>query len=296
MRIVNQMEDLSSQVEDLVFRGLQRNLLIHEITEEKKENVKETVIQFLINSAKVPKKSIAIDIAHRIGKFVPGKNRPIVVLFTTREGVEIVKSHAPHLKGTAYKITPHLPREMRARRIAQIPKMIELREQHPESKVTLVNDKLMHDGKLVENNFKMNAIKTRPGNSVVLCNKKDISHSETIEEKKSVFQGHGASVKSLAEVQASLQALHQDGRVADSTHIIYAYKIRDQESNMSIVGHSDDGEWGAAAPLASMLGPHEGYFVAVTRKYGGIDIGNRRFAIINELGKEMLKTLIDSGK
>lgn len=295
IRLQNELSDLSSQVEDITYRNMQRNLIFQEIEENKNENVKDSVYSFMKERLKLTKKlqsDVTIDIAHRMGKFRQGQVRPIVACFTTREAVDIVKRHASNLKGTSFRISPQLPREMRARRIAQIPVMKDLRQKYPESKILLVKDTLIQDGKPLENNFRINPIKSSPDPSVTYNFKTDISHGEVLTEKNSIFQAHGIRVGSLTEVQAAKRALFQDGKVADCTHIIYSYALTDETSGMKITGHDDDGEWGAAASLSALLNQRDGVFIAVVRKYGGVNLGQRRFAIINELGSKMIESLL----
>lgn len=304
IRSQNELSDLKSQVEDLTYRSMRFNLLFHELEEKRDENLKAAIRNFLTNNMKIPAakmskdnkpSDINIDIAHRLGKYQAGKNRVVVASFTTKSAVDLIKTHGKHLKGSPFRVTEQLPREMRARRIAQVPKLLELREKAPDAKTVMVRDKLLHDGKTIPTPFTKNPLDIIPGNPEVMSYQDDIKHTDTMEEKKSRFQGHCAEVTSLPHVRAAIDAMYQDGQSASATHIIYAYRIRDPASNMTVSGHSDNGEWGAASLLAGVLERQhlDNVFVAVTRKYGGEDMGQRRFTIISEMGEKAVG-LLDS--
>lgn len=301
LRTENELSSLKSHVEDLACRSMNHNLIFHGIKEEKKEDCKATIVKFLTDNMEVAEDrvgancEIVIDIAHRIGRYQDQKTRPIVAMFTTRSAVEIIKSHGKNIQTKDYRVSEQLPREIRARRSAQVSKLKQLKDEFPGKTTSLVKDKLIHDNKVLPPNFSKNKIRINP--NVKAVNFQDLKHTKEVNETKSRFQGHGMKVDSLVQVQAALNALYQDGTIANSTHIIYAYRIQDGLSGLTFTGHSDDGEWGAAASLAQHLEDQNygSMFIAVSRTYGGVDLGQRRFALITRLGREVAE-LIEDGE
>lgn len=192
-----------------------------------------------------------------------------------------------------YRVSDQLPRELRARRTALIPKLQEVKDDAgPNAKVSLKGDRILCDGELLDSQFKKNPIRNAPGNPVVQ-EYDNIIHSAPVIEQGSLFQGHADSICSLRDAQASHDALLQDFDVADGNHITYAYRLRDGSSRLMIVGHSDDGEWTAGGRLASLLQERQAdnVFIAVSRKYGGKDLGRRRFVLLRQVASDALDRL-----
>ena len=73
---------------ELEWREMRQSLVFYNIAEKQNENVCEVIPPILIDTLGIPpylisdpgnnKTVISIDIAHRLGKKIPGKNRPIV--------------------------------------------------------------------------------------------------------------------------------------------------------------------------------------------------------------------------
>lgn len=294
LRLSQKLDRVEEQIEDLQCRGMQKNLLIYNIEEKKDEDAKNVVKDFLLKILKLSPTEIAIDTVHRMGKPNANKKRPIVVQFQTQTSMQKVKSCARRLKGTAYRISDQLPKEVRLKRAAMVPHMKDLREAHPNSKTYLRRDQLFHAGQRVDSNFESNAVKLAPTKSLPMAFD-NLNHTEVKLQNKSKFQGHACRVTNLTEVGAALAALHQDGYSSTATHIIYAYRITENQL-MTIKGHSDDGEWTAGGLLANSLQQKgkTNIFVAVTRHYGGQDIGPQRFTIIQDLGEEAADSLDDA--
>ena len=164
-----EMDQLRSKCEDLQLRSMSHNILIHNVQEERGEDVYKVVCNILLNNLKIPVQllnsdehpaaPVLIDIAHRIGK--PGwKPRPIVVKFALRRGKDIVFRYVKNLKGQSISISEQLPGEMRERRDILFPKMRNLREQHQGdgTRVLLSRDKLTINSTPVPSPFKANPL------------------------------------------------------------------------------------------------------------------------------------------
>ena len=57
----------------------------------------------------------------------------------------------------------------------------------------------------------------------------EIVTGDIIEDRKSVFQGHTATVKSIEDVKLVINKLYENKKIAQATHNMYAYRIFNQE-------------------------------------------------------------------
>jgi hypothetical protein len=115
--------------------------------------------------------------------------------------------------------------------------------------------------------------------------------SEVVTDMKSTFIAHVAPVTSPD--QASLYIAHllaSDKRIRTATHNITAWRIREDEngSGTTYQDSDDDGETAAGARvlhLMQLMGLWNAV-VVVTRWYGGVKLGPRRFAVINAVARD----------
>ena len=115
-------------------------------------------------------------------------------------------------------------------------------------------------------------------------------------EKKSVFQGFAARVRSAEEVRAVLAHIAALPRVARATHpAMHAYRIA-TPSGATLADNDDDGEAGAGAKLAQLLVNMQasGVLVVVARWYGGVPLGPARFGIIANCARKVLLEALGS--
>uniref|UniRef100_A0A0N5ASF4 RWD domain-containing protein n=1 Tax=Syphacia muris TaxID=451379 RepID=A0A0N5ASF4_9BILA len=119
-----------------------------------------------------------------------------------------------------------------------------------------------------------------------------IASGEVLCDRKSVFQGHVAPIKSKDEAFAVLRALKENSKIARATHASYAYLVERMVNN-KLVRESDcedDGEDGAGSKLLDLLElmKAKNVIVIVTRWYGGIHLGPDRFRHIRNVAREVL--------
>lgn len=112
--------------------------------------------------------------------------------------------------------------------------------------------------------------------------------SEVLVDMKSTFIAHVAPVTS--PVQAKLyveQLLHSDKRIRTATHNITAWRIRGDGSS-SYQDCDDDGEDAAGGRLLHLMQLMDIWdaMVVVTRWYGGVKLGPKRFAVINTVARD----------
>jgi len=120
----------------------------------------------------------------------------------------------------------------------------------------------------------------------------EITTGGTIEDRKSVFQGHTATVKTPDDVKAVISKLYENKKIAHAAHNMYAYRIYCHEKQSWLSDCEDDGEDAAGGRLLHLLEILEAQntIVVVTRWYGGILLGPDRFKHINNAARQVLET------
>ncbi|RDA90342.1 hypothetical protein CP533_6018 [Ophiocordyceps camponoti-saundersi (nom. inval.)] len=114
--------------------------------------------------------------------------------------------------------------------------------------------------------------------------------SDTISERKSSFVAHAHAIRSPAEARSRIASLLcSNRRLRDATHNIVAWRVR----GSGLVTYSDcddDGEAAAGGRLLRLLQLCDAWdvVVVVSRWFGGVRLGPRRFAIINAVAREAL--------
>jgi len=123
-----------------------------------------------------------------------------------------------------------------------------------------------------------------------LCPK--ITTGGTIEDRKSVFQGHTAPVKSADDVKAVIAKLYENKKIAHATHNIYAFRIFCDDKQTWLCDCEDDGEDAAGGRLLHLLEILDAVdtLVVVSRWYGGTHLGPDRFKHINNAARQVLET------
>jgi len=118
----------------------------------------------------------------------------------------------------------------------------------------------------------------------------NITTGDIIEDRKSVFQGHTATVKSIDDVKSVLSKLYENKKIAHATHNIYAYRIFSEEKQSWLCDCEDDGEDAAGGRLLHLLEILDAVdtMVVVSRWYGGILLGPDRFKHINNAARSVL--------
>lgn len=119
----------------------------------------------------------------------------------------------------------------------------------------------------------------------------EIHHGESFMDRKSVFQGHIASISHTKQVELVLKSLYQSKKIASATHNIYAYRIcKDDHSEVFYQGCEDDGETQAGSRMLHLMQivDARNVIVVVTRWYGGIHLGPDRFKHINNCARQLL--------
>ncbi|GMI34294.1 hypothetical protein TrCOL_g13846 [Triparma columacea] len=129
-------------------------------------------------------------------------------------------------------------------------------------------------------------------------------HSEQIVSKGSVFVASGIKIRDAQDV-VPLVEFHskKDSRHRKATHHMYAYRIL--MGGVLYHDNSDDGEDGAGRKIAELLnnmmkageeqGEERGVLMIVSRWYGGVKLGPKRFAHIANAAREVMCKMFELG-
>lgn len=132
------------------------NLLFFGVNEERDENCKEKVKRIISNNLNIPDADqIKFCGVHRIGRQRMGqrRNRPIICRFTCREDRERVYKAKAKLKNTSIHIADDVPEEIRViRRKFLVPALKTIKMNDRNAKVSIVGDRLLHEGHLYNHN------------------------------------------------------------------------------------------------------------------------------------------------
>ncbi|KAI0874991.1 RWD repeat domain-containing protein [Hypoxylon argillaceum] len=112
--------------------------------------------------------------------------------------------------------------------------------------------------------------------------------SDPVVEMKSTFIARCAAVSSTTEAETFLQhLLASDKKIRAATHNITAWRIRGP-GNTAFQDCNDDGETAAGSRLLHLMQLMDLWdvMIVVSRWYGGVKLGPRRFALINQAARD----------
>ena len=147
---------LSEDVIDSQARSMRDNLLFFNFEEKntsddrKSENCTDMILNLCENDLGMSGASdqIKIDRAHRIGNYVYGKKRPIVVKFNYyRDKVNVKQLFHDKMQGSTYRIGEQYPKVIQERRKLLIPELIKAKSNNQPAYLSY--DKLYVNGKRV---------------------------------------------------------------------------------------------------------------------------------------------------
>lgn len=112
-RLEKQLKNKEKLIEKLDMKTRERNLLIFGVTENKNENVEQTVIKLMGEELKINLSANDIEGAIRIGRSAEtGKSRPIFVELNSKKIKKAIFMNSKALKGTNIFLEHDFPKEM----------------------------------------------------------------------------------------------------------------------------------------------------------------------------------------
>ncbi|KAG5925348.1 hypothetical protein E4U53_003338 [Claviceps sorghi] len=121
--------------------------------------------------------------------------------------------------------------------------------------------------------------------------------SEVVVENKSTFVARVARARSPDEARRLVRRLVADRKIGGATHNITAWRIRSDEgagagagAGLQFQDCDDDGETAAGGRLLHLMQVMDvwGVVVVVSRWFGGVKLGPRRFAVINAVARDAM--------
>jgi putative IMPACT (imprinted ancient) family translation regulator len=105
---------------------------------------------------------------------------------------------------------------------------------------------------------------------------------------RSQFQLHAAKVENMTMADNAYKAIHRYRNAAAATHLISAHRMQNGQ-----VGWRDDGDHAMGRHLYSAMKNSKitNMVFFLTRNYGGVHIGKRRFEITTELVDDMIQIM-----
>ena len=276
----NRMKKLEAQVETVEYHQKKVNLVIYNLDENQGENPKTIVSNFFTSILKVSNEDIPkikVDVAHRIGYRSGRGPRQMLVKLRTLDSKVNLMGYVKNLQGTKFSISQQLPKEMQERRSAQITQLKQARANNPGVTCKLVKDKLIVGNEVINPNFEDNPLSPQTTANFSKTLQK-IRSSNIMNEKRSRFQAHAMDITCREDAEEGLAAVIKNHPAA--THRVYAFKYTDPMTGLEVTGNSDDGEWGASRHiLQSLRQAGTSKLIVITRYYGGLKLGYRRFEI-----------------
>ena len=163
--------------------------------------------------------------------------------------------------------------------------MQDLRTERKEDCVNLVKDTILTNNQPHEDkNFIDNPLPSTTNLSIDFTH---IQHGTEFPKNNSIFQGHCAKVENIEQAIAARNCIMQNPTLSVCDHLIYAYRIINQNSEIQS-RFSDDLDIRGGKILCELLKQEEKTFICVTRLKNGPNIGPARFELIKNAAAEVL--------
>jgi len=290
-RLGHEVSQLREHVTNIEQKQMANNIIIRGIPEEKDEDTTKSVQDFIKNDLQLSE-DIKIDVSHRLGKQgtkANAKPRPMIVRLTNRGDIGKVLKAGPKLKDTNYSVNIQVPNALRASQSLLLKRRKELKLAEPEAKITVRGEQLWYEGALIKDLREVK--RSKPNDTFDLYKAGEnlkIEHTTVKSMNRSKFQGHFIALSSMEEVRAALAKLNSELPVAGATHNMWAAIVGDDE----LV--EDDGEWGGSMKIMEKMQAKnvKNGMIVITRWFGGVHMGEKRFNIIQSLTDQLLQAYI----
>lgn len=309
-----QIQNTKDKVVYLTGKSMDKNITISGIKEEKEENCRQKVLEFLQEVLEIPpEQAEEVKVAHRIGspnaeKYIPvnprtGEPQPrLMVIKCTRALKEVILQAFNAYKEKLGRAKPKF--------LVRIQLPDKTMENHREVNHYVWEQKRKDDGLPKERKARI-----KVANNTVYVDKKEISHSlpeikfadlfPSPEEQEQIdtLQMHKSEVKTVKRSQFQGFAAHADSKdfasqaqlkvrqtFPDASHVITAFV-----SARGDYYFDNDGEFGAGLRLARYIkdGDYGDMVVCVVRRFGGVHVGPQRFSAILEVAKQAIDKLLN---
>ena len=293
--VIKQDQKLTSvteQLDDIRPRMMRDNVLIHNI-QECDDSVIRTEVFTALSKGGYDMTDIQFDRIHRVGEVrKDGKPRVISAKPTSyQHGERLISKYIPYgQKQKQAWVSPQYTERVRETR-RQLGEIATARKaKQPGAKIKMRFTSLTINGQKIKPNI------TTPSLLDILTVDHDekeelerlrFTSSEHVTESRSTFVAWGISVKNIQDVRKAYKGILLDPDNLAATHNIAAYILPNGED-----GYCDDGDYGMGrAVLSAMKDANtKGYAIFLTREYGGIKLGFKRFNIVRNLAAKVMSS------
>ncbi len=282
---------LRSRLDDQTARSMQQNVIFHNIeVKEATNDYKSVVKDFLLDKLGITADMKDIYVAHTLGEAAVVAK----VSYDLKEKIfQNAKKKLENVKNTTTQksifVSGQQPESMQEGRRAAKAKAREYEAQNEslpdneKSKVVVKKDKLFVNNNLIKNPLPApqprDLFPDDPDEQRKIDNIK-IVETEHQGENGSIFWGIRAKIRTINDARRAYVKVRQ--RYPNVTHMMAGYGIKEKDDVK--YGNQDDGEYGGSYKILEHLKDEElsGLIVFVARKYGGINIGKKRFTHIKK--------------
>ena len=260
----------------------------------------EKTIHFFKSLLKLEVQERDVEVAHHLGLKQPGKLRPIIVRCHPHLH-HLVLNNSAKLKGLKndynepYYVKKQYPEPINTEKIETQIKVKETKQlndkvedESKKVKIEFKGGKLLLNGKIQKKHVYPRTVSQLFNVDENLQDKLNtirLTQSGTKKDKSSQFTGFAAKVQNITDIRNAYLCLKQ--LQPDADHLIMAYVTKDH------TGGHDHGEHGASRRILQILQDRNSSHTAlfVTRVYGGIPLGPKRFLHIEKVAREALNNM-----
>lgn len=303
------IEVLEKKVLDLTRRGMEQNLTFHaveEAPEGKREDCYATVVDYVRRFLEVEIDENDVWKAHRLGVYKTNKSRPIFAKLSYYARDRIMESVGAlkdkrNVHGQVRFISEHIPdgivetKKTTLKRASAAKVTEAAKPAGQQRQVKIIADKVIVGGEISHPEITTpQPFELFPGveeqKQIDAVNRKIVEAQPTY-SKNSTFVGLAVTVKSVDQVKSAYKAVMQ--RFPYMDHVMMAYQFKNSEEERVRFGSCDDNEYGAGRVLAAHLHTKKVKNIAVfvVRQYGGLNLGQDRFRLIEQAAQEAIDKL-----
>ena len=295
--IVKQSKTLShmqKRVLDQERRSMKSNILIHSVPEKANEDIDKIVITSLTKLG-IPEDKISLDISHRKGPpRNPGaKPRPIIAKMVKTKDTQFILERTKLKKGEkpnpeALHVTPQVPEELREQQKKLQSLADVFRKKDNKAKVAVKGDHIVVNKEKIKDPVgtpsTQDILYMSDANKTAITNT-PITTSQEVCEKGSRFWVLTTTVRNPEDARITYLKVRSMPQCATTTHLISAYLFAN-----GCHSWEDDGDFGLGRYLLKIM-ENKGLtnrIIFLSREFGGVHLGQRRFDIVRELVDEVL--------
>ena len=281
---------LQDEVEDLKARSMKDNVIINfdpevpDYQEAKGESSVEIVHAFLHQVLGIT--DIYVSTAHRLGKAISGKSRPMIARIPDSGQRSSIFKNANRLRDTRHFISAQIPPSRSERKQFAMPEY-KAKKEDPNNRAVLQQDKLFVRGKLQTQFTKA---------KLPHCDNPSFQHAIKVSKEKkeggSSFRGFYTPAHNLNDVSSAYTQLICRPDASKATHIIQAYRF--EQRGKIVENFNSDRDWGTGYELLKAMRENDVTGVCFAMRFcnpGHTHIGKKRFQIINDLCMQSYKTM-----